>query len=257
MSKLGIILLLFCSSARAIDFFETPINWDDQKQEAPKKIVEKEEPKDSFDWKNYLDPKNNPKEFFKEGDYVPPRPFMELATNPNDENIRNWFKYIEKKNELSERLNLRIKEYLARNTTLPEPSRQSLSKSAQELPVSEPDSSDYRFRFYFDSHCPHCKRMFGTMRELQSEGYYVEVVQVDNDRKHLNEYPFPVRPATKEELKAHNISSVPFVLVADLKAKVLLPPIRGYQSIQNVKAFLANAKSARNQMTGGKHGQNN
>ena len=46
-------------------------------------------------------------EFFKEGDYSPPEPFMELARNPTDENIRMWFQYLDKKNWVFKYLNLK------------------------------------------------------------------------------------------------------------------------------------------------------
>ena len=43
----------------------------------------------AFPWHQYLDPKN--KEFFKEGDYTPPEPFMEIVRNPTDANLKRWF----------------------------------------------------------------------------------------------------------------------------------------------------------------------
>ena len=64
---------------------QIPIN---QSEAAPKTA-------ETFQWKKYLDPKNE--EFFKEGDYTPPAPFIEIARNPTDANIRNWFKYLETK----------------------------------------------------------------------------------------------------------------------------------------------------------------
>src|SRR5579885_1217717 len=49
-----------------------------------------------FPWQQYLDPKN--KEFFREGDYTPPEPFMEIVRNPSDANLKLWFEYISRKN---------------------------------------------------------------------------------------------------------------------------------------------------------------
>ena len=54
-----------------------------------------------FDWDKFTNPKN--REFFKEGDYTPPEPFMEIVRRPTDENLTRWFAYIEKRNELSRR----------------------------------------------------------------------------------------------------------------------------------------------------------
>ena len=39
----------------------------------------------TFPWQKYLDPKND--DFFREGDYSPPAPFMEIARNPSDSNF--------------------------------------------------------------------------------------------------------------------------------------------------------------------------
>ena len=83
---------------------ETPI------QEKTKDQEVKQAP---FDWQKFSSPKNN--EFFKEGDYLPPEPFMEVSRNPSDENIRQWFAYIEQKNNLTERLTRRIDEYVKKN----------------------------------------------------------------------------------------------------------------------------------------------
>ena len=70
--------------------------------------------KKPFPWANYLDPMN--KEFFREGDYTPPEPFMEIVRDPSDRNLRMWFTYIEKKNALGERLARRVQEYLQANS---------------------------------------------------------------------------------------------------------------------------------------------
>ena len=80
---------------------ETPLEPRERKVKKKKK-----EKKKSFKWSNYLDPKND--EFFKEGSYTPPKPFMELARNPSDKNIGNWIAYNKKKNALNQRLQLRM-----------------------------------------------------------------------------------------------------------------------------------------------------
>ena len=65
--------------------------------------------KSGFAWNKYLSPSND--EFFKEGDYTPPAPFMEIARNPSDENIENWFRYLETKNELLRNLQEKLTQY--------------------------------------------------------------------------------------------------------------------------------------------------
>ena len=79
------------------------------KQEIPKTedaTIKENTKTQEFQWNKYLDPKNT--EFFREGDYTPPEPFMELVRNPSDQNIRMWFAYMDRKNELAGRLSKRI-----------------------------------------------------------------------------------------------------------------------------------------------------
>ena len=180
---LGIILLL-ASAAKANDFsfFDSNIDyWHDQKKEdkgtGPNTREQKAVPPTAdtkFDWKKHLDPNN--KDFFREGDYTPPEPFMELVRNPTDENIKNWFAMIQKKNELSDRMSQRIQEYLAKNGGMEPQSKAILMDAKASLQKAPPEASRYRFRFYFDSQCPHCRRMFETISDLQARGYYVVAV---------------------------------------------------------------------------------
>ena len=186
----------------------------------------------AFPWHQYLDPKN--KEFFKEGDYTPPEPFMELVRNPSDYNLKMWFDYIEKKNELSGRLQTRIQEYVAqKQSSVPSDERDKVLARANVLPKAAPNIKRYRFRMYFDSHCPHCKRMFGTLTDLQLHGYFVEARQVDGGSGDLRGIPFPIERASPTELKDKAIQSVPVLLVGDLTRKVVYR-INGYQTIQQV-----------------------
>lgn len=189
----------------------------------------------SFDWSKYLDPKND--EFFKEGDYQPPKPFMELARNPTDTNISNWITYNKKKNELNQRLQKRMNEYLAQNNKLTSDVQKIISDNSVDTKTKF-DPSRYRIRMYFDSNCPHCKRMFNTLLTLQAQGIYVEALQIDDADIKKSQYPIPVRKAKKAEVKKHSITSVPHTLIADLKKKALYPPIKGYQSVARMTALI-------------------
>lgn len=190
----------------------------------------------AFPWHQYLDPKN--KEFFKEGDYTPPEPFMEIVRNPSDSNLKMWFEYIGKKNELSGRLAARMQEYLGKNTAaIPAESRERVSAKIASLPRSASNAQRFRFRLYFDSHCPHCKRMFETMADLQTRGYFVEARQVDRDARAVAGLPIASEQASPSELQSKDIKSVPVLLVGDLNKKVVYR-INGYQTTQQVIAAL-------------------
>ncbi len=158
---------------------------------------------------------------------------MELARNPSDKNISNWIAYNKKKSELNKRLQTRMREYLARNQKLTPEVNQILAQNRPKKDVTF-DPSRFRVRMYFDSKCPHCKRMFNTLLDLQKRGVYVEALQIDDTKLSKLQYPIPIRPASKKEVKKQNISSVPYTLIADLKKKVLYPPVKGFQSVENM-----------------------
>ena len=162
---------------------------------------------------------------------------MELARNPTDHNIKNWIAYNNLKSSLNKRLQKRMREYLSKNSKDTPPVRKILDKKVENQKISF-DPSRYRVRMYFDSKCLHCKRMFNTLLELQSRGVYVEALQIDNGLFKKSQFPIPIQKATKSEIKKHNIKTVPFTLIADLKRKVLYPPVRGFQSVEKVTTLL-------------------
>ena len=251
MYKLICLLGLFClssSNSYAFDYFhsgidywnkgeaknpvsETP-NTEPANQEKNKSPSEEKKGPSSFDWNKQLDPKNE--EFFKEGSHTPPAAVMELMRNPSDKNIKNWFALVEKKNKLAKRMQERVAEYLKQNQSKFKPKEvQIANENLNSLPHLDPNVKRFRFRMYFESSCPHCKRMMTTMQELQDRGYYVELRQVDNNKEIRKALPFPVVQASKEELKSKKIDAWPVLLVGDLKKKVVYR-LNGYQSTQAV-----------------------
>ncbi|MBC85750.1 MAG: hypothetical protein CL677_01115 [Bdellovibrionaceae bacterium] len=63
-------------------------------------------------------------------------------------------------------------------------------------------------------------------------GIYVELRQIDSSQN-INT-TLPIDKATPDEIKANRVQSVPFTIVADLKEKALLPPIRGFHSANEI-----------------------
>lgn len=183
--------------------------------------------------------------FFKEGDYTPPEPFMEIARNPTDENIKNWFEFMQKKNELARRLDERVREYLAKNKKLPAFPQEAGSavKPMQPKTLSQRplDAARFKVRMYFESTCPHCKRMFSVLKRLQDEGVEVHALQIDRGPVPIEAKIVPLGYASAEEIKKHGINGVPFLLIADSKRKALLPPIQGYQKFEDVMSLLKGA----------------
>ncbi len=250
MSTANLFLVIFFSSVvfaeDRLQYFESKIDfWGDKKPEiSTSATVErpKEKEEGKFPWKAYLDPKN--KEFFKEGDYTPPEPFMEVARNPTDENIKQWFELMQKKNELQTRLQARMQEYMAKNNSVKSPTESLVEKPPALLkngPEAKLEPSRFKIRMYFESTCPHCRRMFGVLKSLQDEGFEVEALQIDSGPVPMEEKVVPIGRAQASEIKKHGINGVPFLLIADLKRKALLSSIQGYHALQEVKALLKEA----------------
>ncbi len=208
--------------------------------------------KGSFAWNKYLNPSND--EFFKEGDYTPPAPFMEIARNPTDQNIQNWFKYLETKNALLQTLQAKLSEYTMKRSvpglvamkgspSSPEIDPDAVKRVQQRYENARTpavDAKQFRLRLYFDSHCPHCEHMMGTVRELMRLGYWVELRQIDGDVSARARIPFAVTSATPEELKRYQIESVPVLLVGNLKTQSF-SKIQGYQPTAEVVKVLNGA----------------
>jgi hypothetical protein len=238
MFALTMTVLPNVSMAGQFQYFDGPVNYwgKDAKDEVdfnPKQDVTKSKPetskkedaantiakeKEEFQWNKFLDPNN--KEFFREGDYTPPEPFMELVRNPTDQNIRMWFAYMDRKNELASRLSKRMEEYaLANGAAIPREAKEKIVHTAKQIPTPADDFERFRFRMYFDSQCPHCKRMFETLNDLQDRGYFVEARQVDNGPLDQIKAHVPVVSAKAGELRQYNVTAVPLLLIGDLKNK--------------------------------------
>jgi thiol-disulfide isomerase/thioredoxin len=240
-----VLLLLLSSFAHAekLEYFDSKIDyWGDKARikDAPKTEVSPTDKQDGkFPWKTFLDPKN--KEFFKEGDYTPPEPFMEVARNPTDDNIKQWFELMKKKNELQTKLQERMAEYMAKNGDVKVPATITTAAPTPQNPKEKNvtlDPSRFRLRMYFESTCPHCRRMFQVLKRFQDSGFHVEALQVDSGPVPDAEKIVPISRAAPNDLKKHGIKGVPFLLVADTKRKALLPAIEGYHDFDEILRLL-------------------
>lgn len=249
ISGLFLVLVLLRSAAALADdvsFFEGGIDyWSEAKPlpaaPAQEKAVESVAEHPAFDWRRAMDPRND--DFFREGDYVPPAPFMEVARDPSDENIRMWNAYIARKNELATRLQQRLQEYSAvHGEAAPvgagtAPPMAVPEAKAAHVEISA-DPKRFQFRMYFDSECPHCQRMMDTLADLDRRGFVVEALQVDERPIRAQGLPFPVARASPDDVKRQGISSVPFLLVGDLSAKVVYK-MTGYKSASDIFSEIA------------------
>lgn len=241
-----LLILIIGSTATGgeIKYFDSKIDfWNTAEATSPNKsepsLKQEAHTKSDFPWKTYLDPKN--KEFFKEGDYTPPEPFMEVARNPNDDNIKQWMDFIRMKNEIASRLQIRMAEYVSKNklsiekTEVPE-KRPAVVKEEKPL-----DPARFKFRMYFDSNCPHCKKMFGVLRHLKEQGFSVEALQVDKEVISSEQTGVTTIRADRRDLEKHGVKGVPFLLIADSKRQVLLPPVEGYHDFDEIMELVKGA----------------
>lgn len=193
-----------------------------------------------FDWSKYLAPTS--KEFFKEGQHIPPEPFMEVARNPTDENIKNWFAVIDAKNQIMQRLQENMNAYLAKNTkSISADEKTLVIQEAKKLDVPkvlDGDIKRFRFQLYFESSCPHCHMMLETIKELQQFGYYVEVKQIDKSRI-KKPLAFALVSTNAQELKQKQITSWPVLFIADTKKEVVYR-INGYFPTSEIIKTLSN-----------------
>ena len=245
-----IILFLLGDVCYGFESFKSEIDyWKDLQRESThqEKVSEKkgeraerdsirETPSSGFDWSRHLDPKNE--EFFREGNHLPPAPLMEVMRDPTDENIKNWFAYIDKKNEIAKAFHDKMRAYMAAHPK-GESKEEEEAIAKTGLPKLNPPqgssqlSKRFRIRFYFHSLCHHCQKMIETVNELQDQGFFVEGVVIDKNPKNLPPTRFAFVQADEQDLKARNISAWPVLLIGDL-AKQKLFKINGFHTSKEI-----------------------
>lgn len=244
---LFLFLMISNLHAKEIQFFDKKIDyWKKKTKRKPTVIISDIEIIDSedekkqdrkknkkFSWNKYLNKEND--EFFKEGNYLPPAPFMEVARRPTEENIKNYFSYIKMKNKLSRDLQIAIANYQKKySKELSPESKQYLSSKSHELsPKIDYSNQEISISTYFLTTCSACKKMFRTLKILQSQGIYVETIQIDIENPRKSGVSVPVRDATEKEIKGLKSAGlvVPFSIIRTKDDSFTLT---GYQSTQSI-----------------------
>lgn len=236
MKYLFIIIMPCICFSKEFSFFTEDKKIDYWQKVKPTKTKNKIKSEESFEWDTYLNPNN--KEFFKEGNYVPPVPFMEVIKNPNDENIKNWFLMIEMKNNLMNRLRENILLYLEKNKNLKEEDRIAIRQESEKSlgPQNQVHSREfvrkYALKLYFDSKCPYSLKMIESVTQLRNVGFYVEFVQIDDSNSGIQNR-IPVIQATAQELKLNSITATPVLFIKELNQKTIVR-IDGFMSDKEI-----------------------
>ncbi len=224
-----LLTLLPLVSSAEVSFFDDDINFWNEKKEK-KQVHQPSNKKEKFDWSKYKNIETD--EFFKEGNHIPPKPFMEVARRPTEENIKNWLDYIRMKNDVQARLQRALAKYREKVSLSPE-SSQMLTQKSRSLVQTNLPQKNITITTYFLTTCPACKRMFKTLEELQKMGVYVEAIQVDSDKKLKFGVSVPIYKINKKE-KEGIINSgigVPYSIVRVGKKAI---PVNGFQTVKSL-----------------------
>ncbi|HYX31590.1 MAG TPA: hypothetical protein VE954_00660 [Oligoflexus sp.] len=128
-----------------------------------------------FNWSDYSDPKSI---FFWDdgGDWAPPRPFREVASNPTPENVNQYITWLNKKGEVAARVQSALDERVSEGR--PKPSSQSPNPQPTR-PRRELDLRKLDLIYFYQTTCPHCQRSVGVVEQLRKMGARVIAVQLD------------------------------------------------------------------------------
>ncbi len=224
-----LLTLLPLVSSAEVSFFDNDINFWNEKKEK-KQVHQSSNKKEKFDWSKYKNIEND--EFFKEGNHIPPKPFMEVARRPTEENIKNWLDYIRMKNDVQARFQKALAKYREKVSLSPE-SSQMLTQKSRSLVQTNLPQKNITITTYFLTTCPACKRMFKTLEELQKMGVYVEAIQVDSDKKLKFGVSVPIyKINTKEKEGIINSGiGVPYSIVRVGKRAI---PVNGFQTVKSL-----------------------
>lgn len=233
-----LIFLLSLGSQAFAGVFSEGVKFFDEGNSSPKVSPEKqtERPKaQKFNWNDQLDVEKD--QFFKEGDYTPPAPFVEALRRPTKENILNFEKWQAMRNMLLQRYETARAQYVRENGV-------STSKSpVATSDVNEADIEKYRYVFYFESTCPSCHAMFQTINEMAQRGVYIEAVRLDKTENEVKGLDLPWSFAKPEELKKLNLKAVPVLVAIDDKTKKAYQ-MTGRKSIKQILQVIRQGKTS-------------
>lgn len=232
--KLVILWLLpSFTNAEGLKYFENEINyWSSKEKSESIKSSKKIETskKQDFEWDKYLNPEND--EFFKEGNYIPPAPFMEVYRRPTKKNVLMWDAYIKKRNLVHTRAMDKMKLYLGNVDKSLDPQKEK-SKFVRDESVRKSFKGKYVV-FYFDSSCPSCKAMYPEVNRLVQIGVMVEAVRLDSGNDVVPGLALPwqkIKPGEQEKLK---IKAWPLTLIVDEKQK-RVARVTGVKTVEELR----------------------
>lgn len=209
------------ANAGGFEYFDSNIDYWNEKpkskaQEKQIQSVETKSSKKKFNWDKYLDPEND--EFFREGDYTPPAPFMEVYRRPTKKNVLLWDKYIKKKNLIHKRALKNMKKYLSPNVVSPQIIAQEKRQVTNEKSITQIFKGKW-IVFYFDKNCPHCEKMYPIINKLSMSGAVVQAVRLDTGNGIVSGLGVPWQRIKKGEQQRLKINVTPTTLIVEEETK--------------------------------------
>lgn len=225
----------FSANADSFSFFNEGINyWPEEDKEAPKKKEipdsQRKDKKKNFDWDKYMDPESD--EFFKEGNYIPPAPFMEFYRRPTKENAQKWDAYLKKRNFIHKRALLAAQRYLDAPGFQSKPNEIKPLSSIGEEEISKVFKNKWVV-FYFDKNCSFCKQMYPAINKLAFSGVQVQAVRLDSEGGPISGLRIPWEKAKPGEAEKMKISVTPTTLVISDQTKKV-KKVTGVRSVEDI-----------------------
>lgn len=221
------MMIFFMSLFIQAEYFGEKIEYfKDSSQKPVESKINQQRKENKFDWNKYLDEKND--EFFKEGDYTPPAPFLEAMRRPTKQNILLFEKWHEKKNFLLKRFNDKRAEILGKPVL-----KEEKTNYNEVLPILK----EFTFVFYFDSMCSSCRGMFEVVNELTRLGVFIETVRVDSLETEVQGLSIPWVRANKKEIEQLKLTAVPMLLAFQKSSKKAFK-IVGKKSVFEISEIL-------------------
>lgn len=193
-----------------------------------------------FNWNDYVSDRAIDKPSFWDdgGDYVPPRPFRELAANPTKENAKNFLQWLNNKNSAIEKVNKVLYEN-NENKYLPEKDNNinininiNKGNKTEENKINKFEKIDWNnvtVVYFYSSTCPHCKKEKSVIDYLIKLGTKITPIQIDyaeNPAIYENSIPFDRKLASD-----FNVTSVPKIF---LKYKNSVTVFEGETSFNSI-----------------------
>ena len=240
-----LLMLPFTLFATSFSFYETDIDYWPEKAKVEevqrteeKKIVEEKSNKEEmnrFDWEKVSDPDND--EFYRQGDHMPPAALVEAMKNPSDQNLKRYFDLKEKRERKLQEFTQRSEKYRLKKLEKALSKMEKVQVNKNKFYNAREIRSKYKIRMYYDSNCPHCKRMYQNLITLQKDGFSVDAIQIDKGPNSFSKIKSRRLRDGEGKLVGLYQGGTPYTLILNSKTNKV-SSLRGYVSLSKLTDIL-------------------